>query len=833
MDECDWDPCRYGGRCVNTNGSYYCECSEGYTGQNCENIVEHCAPSPCKNGGSCLNNQTGYECICMPGFSGNNCEVRLDTSCGLECENGGVCAENSNGPYCSCPSSYIGQNCEIAKPDPCAHDYCGSHGYCFALSDYNNYGCSCNEGYTGDHCQIKECTSELCVMWVSHCTADLITCNGHGRCIDVENDYRCICDRFYAGKNCELVDAQSSLLVGDVLLFLVGEQKHVMSRLTDILSAIDSVLRVSVRVHLDENNRPMIYAWDSEKGKGELLSNVEKYIDVNDETLFYKQGGLRNRRSIPKVEGALLYFQIDITPCHDAQRYDRNLTCPNSIKDVALELATSAVQQVLEPLGFSVYKADAREVSTGSKQKFILCVFFFGISPFVLLGMIGYGKWKKRRFAYREANFQSATIYHPPSLKEDQTTISSNASSMSSINLGGSYGPALVYPNRYILYPPPTTSIPARLQMATESLDNKNYHVESSATRLHRIVRDLEVCEDERYTMLYTAINNGHQNEVNAKDSMGCTPLHYAVQEYRTLKILQLLVANGANVDECDHDGHNPFHVAIQFINYNAAQWLLLNTKIDINAVARGRYTPLKLCALSGDAHISILKLLLEYRSDEIDLNAVGYCEHTQFHDGETALHLAASNNSTETIELLALAGADIDARNDENATPLIQAARYSQTDSLRTLLKLGANKDLVDAHGLKAIDFANQNKDHVGIQLLNQCNNRNVAREPSTRPKKRAPSNKTTKAGKKPRVEAQPSTSTSDQSNAAFSYQQSSVMLSPPSTDASPPRCFNFVPDGMTNCHYNHPHPLSSFSERAIHDAATAAARLLSLSMK
>ncbi|KAI6173188.1 hypothetical protein M3Y98_01055400 [Aphelenchoides besseyi] len=708
FNECEWDPCHNGGRCENIVGSYRCECSSGYTGQNCEDIVQHCVSNPCKNGGSCLNKKLTHQCICMPGFDGKNCEIRLDNSCGLECENGGVCAWNSNGPYCSCTSSYTGLNCEIAKPDPCAHDYCGTHGYCFPQSDYASYNCSCNEGYTGDHCQVKICTTGTCVMSVNHCSANHITCSGHGRCIDIENDYRCICDRFYAGKHCELVDARSTLLSGEVLLFLIGEQKQVIERLGDILSAIDTVLRVAVRVPKDENGRPRIYAWDSEKGAGELLSDVEKYIDINDETLFYTQRSLRHRRSTSKLEGALLYFQIDISPCYEAQRFDRNLTCPDSVQDVALRLVTNVVQQVLEPLGFSVYRADTQEVSTNSYNKFFLVVLSFGGVSFLVMGMIGYDRIKKRRFAYREANFQSAPIYYPPIIKEDQRTISSDAS-------------CSPYTKRF-------TWTGSYFQPATQSLDTKNYHVESSATRLHRIVRDLEVSEEKRYTELYTAINNGHYNEVNAKDSMGCTPLHYAVQEYRALTILQLLVANGANVNECDHDGHNPFHVAIQFINCNAARWLLQNTKININAVARGRYTPLKLCALSGDAHVSILKLLLEYGGNEIDLNGVGYREHTQFHDGETALHLAASNNSTETIELLVQAGAEINARNDENATPLIQAARYSQTESLRILLELGANKELVDAHGLKAIDFANQNNDYIGIKLINECKNDNVA---------------------------------------------------------------------------------------------------------
>lgn len=36
VDECDQDECRNGGECVNTSGSFYCNCSEGYEGQFCD-----------------------------------------------------------------------------------------------------------------------------------------------------------------------------------------------------------------------------------------------------------------------------------------------------------------------------------------------------------------------------------------------------------------------------------------------------------------------------------------------------------------------------------------------------------------------------------------------------------------------------------------------------------------------------------------------------------------------------------------------------------------------------------------------------------------------------
>lgn len=66
-----------------------------------------------------------------------------------------------------------------------------------------------------------------------------------------------MCDKNYAGDNCELTYVQSTWLRGDVLLFLVGQKEKVVRHLNEILSGIGNVLRVSIRVHLDEHDRPV------------------------------------------------------------------------------------------------------------------------------------------------------------------------------------------------------------------------------------------------------------------------------------------------------------------------------------------------------------------------------------------------------------------------------------------------------------------------------------------------------------------------------------------------------------------------------------------------
>ncbi|KAI6229681.1 hypothetical protein M3Y99_01143100 [Aphelenchoides fujianensis] len=578
LNECEWEPCRNGGTCVNTFGSYRCECADGFEGADCETPRNYCDAingRPCKNGGTCLNNRLNHTCVCMPGFSGDICEIRDDTSCGMECENGGVCDWNSDGPRCACSLAFTGRLCEIALPDPCAHDYCGSNGMCFPANDYSSYQCACNPGFSGEHCEIRECTEDPCVMSVRHCQEKEITCGGHGRCIDIEDDYRCICDKHFTGRHCELMSAESSLLSGDVLLFLVGNRENVITRLGDILSGIGRVLHVNVRVHLDENDRPMVYAWDSEKGKGEPLEEVGNFIDIHDKSLFYKAGG-RHRRSA-KLEGALLYLQIDISPCHEAQRFDRNLTCPHSVRDVALELATNTV---LGPLGFSVHKADFEQPTSERTSPLVFGLVGGDLPP--RNGRAGATRpWARKKPSYRDANVVSVTgQFNPPLMKDEQSSVCSMFNQQ--------------YPQQHAV-PSLRADLPARSlrlllvltpQHSTSAStgsysplpddpdEPKNVHDPNLDPLLHRIIFETRrENEKECLERLKDALQSGQGS-------------------------LTLLHSYGADASLRDRDGRTAFHFAIERGHPNGAAWLLDNTPVDFAAVSRGSYTALKLCAL-------------------------------------------------------------------------------------------------------------------------------------------------------------------------------------------------------------------------------------------
>lgn len=66
-------PCEHDGICVNTPGSFACNCTQGFTGPRCETNVNECESHPCQNDGSCLDDPGTFRCVCMPG----KCSVSL------------------------------------------------------------------------------------------------------------------------------------------------------------------------------------------------------------------------------------------------------------------------------------------------------------------------------------------------------------------------------------------------------------------------------------------------------------------------------------------------------------------------------------------------------------------------------------------------------------------------------------------------------------------------------------------------------------------------------------------------------------------------------------
>lgn len=172
---CDENVCKNGGVCTETISvrretkitdsqsivftsplvihDYNCQCTEGFTGQNCNKRQDPCSPNPCKANGQCRRQGHNFQCFCPPSRDGRYCELEKGDACSENpCQNGGSCRESPDGSsfFCLCRPGYRGNQCEAladsCRPNPCLHG-----GHCVSLKP--GYSCSCTDGRYGRHCE--------------------------------------------------------------------------------------------------------------------------------------------------------------------------------------------------------------------------------------------------------------------------------------------------------------------------------------------------------------------------------------------------------------------------------------------------------------------------------------------------------------------------------------------------------------------------------------------------------------------------------------------------------------------------------------------------------
>ncbi|CAM9746628.1 unnamed protein product [Lampetra fluviatilis] len=203
VDECQSRPCKHGGSCANTQGSYSCTCVSGWSGLNCTENIDECAGSVCQNNGTCLDGDNSYTCICWSGWRGVNCSEDVNECLSNPCQNNGTCLNRNNKFLCQCSSGFTGTFCEIAPRPPVPHHSISStpcdSNYGTCNDTIGSFTCGCVSGYTigSDGRTCKD---------VNECEIGIDNCTQHSTCYNFEGNYTCTCNNGYAsndGRTCQ------------------------------------------------------------------------------------------------------------------------------------------------------------------------------------------------------------------------------------------------------------------------------------------------------------------------------------------------------------------------------------------------------------------------------------------------------------------------------------------------------------------------------------------------------------------------------------------------------------------------------------------------------
>ena len=165
IDECSYRHiCSKKSTCKNTDGSYICQCDQGFGGDLCEDIDECSIKSTCDLNAACLNIEGSYVCSCNFGYRGNGITCKVGQCEDRLCPPDQKCISPTSNE-CQCREG-LSMNTELdfcEDVDECLLDHgCGQNSTC--VNKKGSFKCDCNSGYIGDgeSCEAGSCTDDMC-----------------------------------------------------------------------------------------------------------------------------------------------------------------------------------------------------------------------------------------------------------------------------------------------------------------------------------------------------------------------------------------------------------------------------------------------------------------------------------------------------------------------------------------------------------------------------------------------------------------------------------------------------------------------------------------------
>jgi cytohesin len=224
----------------------------------------------------------------------------------------------------------------------------------------------------------------------------------------------------------------------------------------------------------------------------------------------------------------------------------------------------------------------------------------------------------------------------------------------------------------------------------------------ASVTLLLEKGAKLDATDEPGMTPLHCAALGGHLPVVEAllakgashaaRDGRGRTPLHLAtLEDHRDVALA--LIAAGADVNALAADGSAPIHHAARngALEVVAA---ILEAGGEVGITGESQWPALFHAARARQ--VEVARLLVTHGAD-VDAAVKGL----------RAIHVAVHADAGDIIDVLADAGADLNATVGAQVTPLQLAAKACSLDALKALLRHGARTDLKNQRGQTALMIA------------------------------------------------------------------------------------------------------------------------------
>ncbi|KAF5532365.1 ankyrin repeat PH SEC7 domain-containing protein [Fusarium mexicanum] len=258
---------------------------------------------------------------------------------------------------------------------------------------------------------------------------------------------------------------------------------------------------------------------------------------------------------------------------------------------------------------------------------------------------------------------------------------------------------------------PRRVAISAASILRYDKLNDKQTYLVQRVLGLCRDISEVSTTKVHEATVQCANLQEALQEQpwaINTIDDTGSSPLYLAT-DLNQVRSMEVLISAGADVNQQSYDGWTPLIAAVWAENIESIT-MLLKFKSDVNLCNEEGATALYWASMK--ANPEVMSLLL----------AVGASVKQRDILGNTPLHYLVESENTShqdieaAIEMLLMAGSDLEARNQFGSTPFLGSITRNKVEVTRGLVNAGCSVNVSDYSSQNVLHFAAR---YASLELL------------------------------------------------------------------------------------------------------------------